>query len=261
MTLHTLLAIAFLWQHHETTSFPRYTGPNREKAEKDTDARIRTLPPGDQRNQLQRIVEELRNFSIATTVQRRVSCSDEVKQELVLSGEKEYSERTLVSCKRIVLEAGLKLKIRNGAAVYFDATVIEVKGAVSIDGSGQPGPAGGPGESVNGEWQSRGDNDYWQAVKECQGNSGHPDRGKPGGAGGEGSPGAIVFWGKEPRSFSQVEVKTDGGLGGRGGPGGHGRLLKNGRNNYCGGCMMNCPSGPDGPSGKRGPEGRSLVLE
>ncbi len=111
-----------------------------------------------------------------------------------------------------------------------------------------------------GVWISQGDADYWAALGDCRNNPSHFDRGKDGRPGEQGGDGAVVVFRVKPSKLELLDVTVDGGEGGPGGRGGSGRLLKNGRNHYCDGCTMNCPSGDSGRKGPRGSRGEKIIL-
>lgn len=178
--------------------------------------------------------------------------------EKAFDGSTEITLDTIVACQRIVFRRGASIRVKNGAALFFNANEIVSEGQASIDGVGEPGSPGSSGAPPAGEWSSQGDTDYWNAVRDCRNNPNHPDRGRQGGPGGRGGPGAVVVFGARPEG--DLAVRVSGGAGGSGGPGSPGRLLKNGRQNYCDGCTSNCPAGPPGPPGLSGVDGRVITL-
>lgn len=162
---------------------------------------------------------------------------------------------TFAHCTKLVFADGAQLIVTGATYVRFDVPRIEVDGTATIIANGRPGRIGDRGaNNPNEPWNSRGDTDYWSARSDCTNNASHPDRGGRGGSGGNGEAGADIFLLRGPvRGVLIVEAR--GGSGGQGGPGGSGRLLRNGRNFYCDGCMYNCPSGPPGENGSPGRDG------
>ena len=166
---------------------------------------------------------------------------------------------TFAHCAALVFANGAQLIISGATSVRIDVPQIEVNGTARIIANGRPGRVGDRGPNNPREpWNSRGDDDYWSARADCTNNASHPDRGGRGGRGGDGEAGPNIFLLRGPvRGVLNVEAR--GGAGGSGGPGGSGRLLRNGRNFYCDGCMYNCPSGPSGENGSPGRDGDIYV--
>jgi hypothetical protein len=179
---------------------------------------------------------------------------------LVLRGAVVFSTDTLLECPTIRF-VGASIRVERGSALVLLARTIDLDGDSSINGIGMPGEAGTAGAN-RPDWQSQGDGDYWAARRDCQSSPGNPAVGGPGTSGGNGGNGAVIIVAPDATlyGFDAKRVQTEGGPGGPGGPGGQGALLRNGRNFYCDGCMVRCPSGPSGPVGSQGTNGRVIVL-
>jgi len=168
---------------------------------------------------------------------------------------------TRIACARITFEAGAVITVRHGSRVEFAATdSISVlgDGGAMIDGTGDTGVVGANAANRGDSWTSQGDDDYWAARHDVEGNDNHPDRGWAGKSGGTGGKGASLIFNKLP--IGQLSCKAPGGEGGAGGQGGAGKLLRNGRNNYCNGCMYD-RRGSTGAQGSPGSAGSCTFLE
>lgn len=215
------------------------------------------------RARLGRIVAAARRVRLASLVDAtgRIFCQGSVFTITSLVIERD----TILSCDKVVFAHGATLTVKNGATFVVDALTIEDGGDASIIAVGVNGARGGSGQAKGDPWSSRGDGDYWRAVNDCKANGAHPDRGGSGGRGSDGGDGGIVFFAVAPLLITDagkpISVDYRGGSGGPGGPGGAGRLLKNGRNNYCDGCMYNCPSGSEGSPGNPGTAGGYFILQ
>jgi hypothetical protein len=165
----------------------------------------------------------------------------------------EFTGNVIVSTRRIVFDSGVTVRVRNGATLELRADEIIVEGAATIDGTGEPGAIGeSPRPESLQAWSSHEDSDYGSARVAIETNSSHPDRGKPGGSGQPGGAGASVILSQKPVGGA-LQIIVEGGPGGPPGHGSTGRLIKNGRNNYCDGCMYQNV----GPDGRYGPKGQA----
>lgn len=168
---------------------------------------------------------------------------------------------TRIACARITFEAGAVITIRHGSRVEFAATdsiAVVGDGGATIDGTGDTGAVGANAPNRTDSWSSQGDDDYWAARHDVEGNDNHPDRGRAGKDGSRGGKGAALIFTKQPTG--QLTCKAPGGEGGAGGQGGSGKLLRNGRNNYCNGCTYD-RRGPSGAQGAPGDAGSCTFLE
>jgi hypothetical protein len=179
-------------------------------------------------------------------------------QTTVLQGEEDLTGANIRTQGRVVIRPGTRIRVGDGTCLIIRAQEILLEGDVFVDGRGVNGRNGSNGAHL-GDWSSKGDGDFKQALDECRSNPDHKDRGKNGADGEEGGPGAIIVLSPEPTGPGKIDVRVNGGAGGAGGRGGPGRLLRNGRQNYCDGCMMNCPPGQDGHPGRRGKTGRYVT--
>lgn len=217
----------------------------------------------EQAEHLRRVIRVLNRFTQRNGIDANgiISCNPDTPGKYVVSGVVTRSGDTLIDCPTVVFSAQSALRIRNGFGLLINAMSVLVEGKASIDAIGDDGARGDPGDSIQGEWHSRGDPDYWAAVNDCRSNPRHPDRGKQGRPGRDGRNGSVVILRVAPDKPNLLNVETGAGRAGPGGPGGTGRLLRNGRNYYCDGCTTNCPSGDVGPSGKTGDAGAYLLLQ
>jgi hypothetical protein len=144
--------------------------------------------------------------------------------DVVLSGRREYRADATVPGRVVCLSGGAWLRVRNGRRLELAAEVIRIEPDVVIDGTGERGAAGAAGAPPARSWRTGDKQQFTDANRDCN-QDGHPDRGKPGGRGGAGGPGAtIVFSGKVEGDRSDLDIRVAGGPGGRGGAGGQGRL-------------------------------------
>lgn len=178
------------------------------------------------------------------------------KDDIYLSGKLEITEDTIYEGKRINLGPDLVIRIRHGVALCLDAPEIIVNKNVVIDGNGEPGAVGARGSPKGKVEILANDKDYWDRVRADRSD----DRGVQGSPGGKGGPGALVIMRVPPTVEGELTLMTHGGPGGPGGPGGEGVILKNGRNNYCNGCIRQTP-GPPGGRGGPGDSGDKIYLE
>ena len=213
-----------------------------------------------ERRRINRILTALKRFAnpITLNANGRMDCDGDIFQ---MPAKLELQQDTIIKCREIRIPHGSFVSVRHGVALFLDAEMIVVEGEATINGTGEPGSPGRPGRSIEGSWQSQGDSDYWAALNGCRSNPKHPERGEDGGPGGRGGDGAIIVFSTKPSKRTVLNVIYDGGVGGQGGPGGQGRLLRNGRNYYCDGCTMNCPSGNTGQQGLPGTKGDYIILE
>lgn len=187
--------------------------------------------------------------------ERRFRAADNGQPANTIAGD------TAIRCGRILFEAGAVVRIQNGAHVEFSATdsiAVVGAGGATVDGTGEPGRAGLPAPNRGDVWTSQGDDDYWKARAGVEGNPNHPDRGPKGGKGWKGGQGASIVFNKIVDG--QLTCTAKGGAGGPGGSGGRGRLLRNGRQFYCNGCMYDRP-GEGGDTGDPGDDGSCSYLE
>lgn len=205
-----------------------------------------------------RLVAELRRLLSPVTFDT-IDCTS--AEPYVFQNLQVISSDTIVTCPS-VLPASVQVRVARGSTVYFKESVTFEAGARLL-GDGEEGRAGDRGTNVEPPWNSQGDGDFAAALTQCRADPNSSERGGRGGPGRQGGPGAIIVFAKKPTMVSgtlSAAVPVAGGAGGARGPGGSGRLLRNGRNFYCDGCTMNCPSGPDGDAGKPGLIGFRIVL-
>jgi hypothetical protein len=164
---------------------------------------------------------------------------------------------TIINCQRVVFPADVTARVTG--TLHIIADDIEAMAGATLDGRGIDGGPGARGASIEGEWSSQTRPEYDAAISACRTNGADSNRGQPGQRGNDGSPGATIVMSHKPRG--SLSIVVDGGKGGPGGVGGAGRLLKNGEQNYCDGCTMNCPSGAQGASGADGTKGSVTFLD
>lgn len=182
---------------------------------------------------------------------------------------------TFPGCPNAVVDpADTPFKVQEGQSVSIKVNdIAATSGNFVVEVVGGAGAAGSPGAS-GGEWSSQGDGDYWEARRACEADQTPANNGQQGGPGGTGGNSGdvhldcllkdykIIDWTPQLKKIELKpgwEVELRGGPGGPGGPGGQGKLLKNGRQNYCDGCMYHCRSGPPGNTGPLGNAGKLLV--
>jgi len=170
-----------------------------------------------------------------------------------------FTQNTVIEADRIEIQSGARIRVRNGAALKLKADTIVIFGPAFIDGRGEPGHQGAPGQSKNDTWRSSGGGGWYScdiAHRDWVASGSEVDRGGDGGPGGPGGPGAIIILEyRDLQGPANLQTEFRGGPGGPGGPGGTGRIL-------CCGCHNNeCkrgPSGRSGPNGQPGPNGREV---
>ncbi len=153
--------------------------------------------------------------------------------DVEIAGQRAYTRDTVIAGTIICLRTGARLRVRNGSRLELRAEVIRMEADVDIDGSGERGVRGAAGAAPEPPLRFRGQREFQRRNRECGKTLDDPDRGKPGGRGGDGGPGAtIVFAGRvegEPRGLKLMATlvargAVDGGASGQGGPGGRGRV-------------------------------------
>ncbi len=246
-----LLCVLFLAQNASGQAAIRDPRTSLRDTARALDWKKDALTPDEKRRLLNQAIDLLQTIDPVTAINEDGACE--------LPSHVEYDVDTRIRCAAIRIKDGTELVVKNGSLLYLDAKQIVIGSSVRILGKGAKGAKGATGRSIEGPWQSQGDNDYFAALGDCRSNSGHPDRGGVGYQGQQGGRGALIVLKVNPsRSFAGLDLQ--GGDGGDGGDGGSGRLYRNGRNYYCDGCTANCPSNGSGPAGPKGTNGSILYL-
>lgn len=201
----------------------------------------------------------------------------DVAPELVIKGDYKAPTDAPVKKKRIVIEAGARIQVPEGATAVFQTECLTLNGAASFEGRGRDGRNGARGRNGNGGgWKpgcrveelpkcSHG-HPRWNGsggASDCRNTQKHScdnaDDGQPGENGRDG--GNVRFeiataQGIRANEFAQATYDLKGGAPGNGGAGGLGMH----RNDYKGKVQDACLDGQKGADGKAGQDGACNVL-
>lgn len=155
---------------------------------------------------------------------------------------------TIVGARRVEVAAA-RVVVAGGGAATVRANGVE----------GLPGDRGGDGDGYPTPWIAGSDGEYWRARRDAESSSANPCRGRAGGRGRPGTPGAEVRLATGIAVEGTLTIESTGGPGGPGGDGGPGNTLRNPRNYYCDGCTYTCLSNGAGAVGEPGTPGTIFV--